>query len=70
MCYKKRNTLTYKKRISINGNRNFICYDSKDVVPQFLGSISYSDFNTFSPLHIPMKEHDIIMDEKNKIAGI
>ena len=54
----------------IIGNVNVICYDSKDVVPLCLRSISYNYYITFSPLHIPMKEHDIIMDEKNQIEGI
>ena len=54
----------------INDNTNVIYYDSKDVVPQCLRYISQNDYNMFSPLHIPMKEYNIIMDEKNRREGI
>ena len=47
-------------RTIINGNVNVICHDSKDVVPPCLISISQNDYNTLSPLHILMKEHDYI----------
>ena len=49
-------------RIIINGNVNVMCYDYKDVFPACLRSISQNGYNTFSPIHIPMKEHDNIMD--------
>ena len=32
--------------------------------------LSQNSYNTLSPLHITMKEHDIIMDENNLIYGI
>ena len=57
-------------RAIINGNVNVICYGSNDVVPQCLSFISYNDYNTLSPLHIHMKEHDIIINENNKREGI
>ena len=53
-----------------NGNVNVICYDSKDVLSPCLMYISYSDYNIFSPLHIPTKEHDNITDEKNQRKNI
>ena len=58
------NKIVYLKTI-INGNANIICYDSNDVVPKCLKSISFNDYNTLSPLHIPVKEHYIIMDGNN-----
>ena len=42
----------------------------KDLVPPYLRSISHNDYNTLSPLHIPMKEHDNITDEKNQRESI
>ena len=54
----------------INGNVKVVCYDSKDVVPLFLRSILQNCYNTFSLLHIPIKEHYIIMDENNLREGI
>ena len=54
----------------INFNVNVICYEWNDVVPPCLRSISQRDCNNLSPLHIPMKEHNIIMDENNRIEGI
>ena len=57
-------------RTTINGNVKVICYDWNDVVPQCLRSISHNDYNTLSPLHTPMKEHDIIMGENNRIKVI
>ena len=59
------NTIFSSRKI-INGNVNVICYDWNDVVPQCLRSISQNDYNNLSPLHTPMKEHDIIMDENNR----
>ena len=41
--------------IIINGNVNVICYDSKDFVQMCLRYISQNDYNTLSPLNIPMK---------------
>ena len=38
--------ITIYLRIIINGNVNVICHDSKDVVPQYLRSISHNDYNT------------------------
>ena len=32
--------------------------------------IPQNDYNTLSPLHIPMKVHGIIVDEKKLIEGI
>ena len=52
-------------RKTINGNVNVICYDSKDVISPCLWYISNNDYNNLSPLHIPMKEHDYIMDINN-----
>ena len=70
MFYQKSvNTIVSLRKI-INGNANVICYDSKDVVPLCLRSISQNDYNSLSTLHIPMKEHDIIMDTNNRKEGI
>ena len=52
-------------RTIINGNVNVIFYNPKDVLPPFSWSVSHNDYNTLSPINIPMKEHDNIMDEKN-----
>ena len=62
------NTIFSLRKI-INGDVNVICYDWNDVVPPCLRSISQSDYNTLSPIHIPTKEYDIIMDEKNRREG-
>ena len=59
------NTIVYISKI-INGNVNVICYDSKYVLPPCLRYISQNNYNTLSPLQIPMKEHDNIMDENNQ----
>ena len=63
------NAVVYLRTI-INGNANVIFYYSKDVVPLCLRSISHNGYITLSPLHIPMKEHDIIMDGNNQREGI
>ena len=65
MFYKKINQLTpfFSLRPIINVNVNVICYDLKYVFPLCLWSISHNDYNTLSPLHIPTKEHYIIIDE-------
>ena len=42
-------------RTIINGNVNVICYDLEDFIPPCLQSILHHDYNTLSPLHIPMK---------------
>ena len=66
MFYKKKSIITIVSlNALINGDVNIICYDLKYVVPLCLGYISHNYYNTLSPLHIPMKEHDIIMDENN-----
>ena len=49
--------IIFSLRKIINGNVNIICYDYKDVVTQCLRYISQNDYNNFSPLHIPVKEH-------------
>ena len=56
----------FSLRPIINGNVNVICYDLKYVFPLCLRSISQNDYNTLSPLHIPTKEHYIIIDENNQ----
>ena len=53
-------------RTIINGNVNLICYYLKDVIKLCLRSIWHNDYNIFSPLHIPMKEHDNITDGNNQ----
>ena len=58
------NTIIYLMTI-VNGNVNVICYDLADVLPPCLRSLSQNDYNTLLTLHIPKKEHDIIMDENN-----
>ena len=55
------NTIVSLKKI-INGIVNVIRYDWNHVVPQCLMFISQNYYNTFSPLHIPMTEHDIILN--------
>ena len=67
--FTKKNTIVSLGKI-INVNVNIICYYSKYFVPLCLRSISQNYYHTFSPLHIPMKEHDIIMDENNLREGI
>ena len=57
-------------RTIINGNVNVICYDSKDFLPTCLRSILQNDYNTLSPLYLPMKEHYNIMYKKNRIESI
>ena len=68
-CYvlqrtKSINTIFSLRKI-ISNNINVICYDSNYVVPSCVRSISQKYYSTFSPLHIPMKEHDNIMDKNN-----
>ena len=46
----------------INGDVKLICYDSKDVIPPSLRSISKNYYNTLSPLYTQTKERDNIMD--------
>ena len=58
------NTVVYLSTI-INDNVNVVCYDSKGVVPPCLRSIAHNYYNSLSPLHIPMKENDNIMDENH-----
>ena len=43
---------------------------SKDVVPTCLQYISHNNKNALSLIHVPMEEHDHIMDEKNQIESI
>ena len=50
----------------INGNINIIFYYLKDVLSPCSRSMSQNYYNTFSPLNISTKEHDIILDEKNQ----
>ena len=57
-------------RTIINGNVNVMCYDSKDVIPPCLRYISHNGYNTLLPLNITMKEHDNIIDEKNRRESI
>ena len=61
---------TFSLRTIINGNINLICYDYNDVLPPCSQSISNNGYNKLSPLHIPMKEHNNIMDGKNQIKSI
>ena len=63
------NTIAYL-RTTINWNFNRIFYYSKDIVPTCLRSISHNDYNNFSTRNIPMKEHDNIINEYNKIESI
>ena len=62
---KKTNNTMFSIRTIINGNVNIIFYYSKDVDPPCLWYILNNDYNTMSPLHVPMKDHDNIMDENN-----
>ena len=54
----------------INDNVNIICYYSEDVVPLSLRPISRKDFSSLPPLHVPMEEHDNIMDENKQRESI
>ena len=54
----------------INGNVYVICYDLKNIFLPSLQYISQNYYNTLSPLHIPMVEHDNIMDEKPEDKGL
>ena len=67
--HKSNNKIVSLNKIT-NGNVNVICYDLKDAVPPCLMSISQNYYNTLSPLHIPMEEHDNITDENNQIKII
>ena len=49
----------------INENVNVICYYSKVFVPSYLRYISQNIFSTLSPLYVPIKEHDNIVDKSN-----
>ena len=60
----------FSLRKIINGNFNVRYYYLKDFLPPCLKYISNNFHNSLSPLHIPMKEHDNIMDEKNQIKSI
>ena len=55
----------FSLRTIINGYVNVICYYLKDFLTPCLRSVSQNDYNTLSPIHIPMKEHDNIMDGNN-----
>ena len=57
-------------RTIINVNAKVICHYLNYVVPPWLRSISHNYCNTLSPLHIPMKEHDNIIDENNQRESI
>ena len=66
LCFtknKSNNTIISLRKIS-NGNVHVIWYNSNDIVPPYLCSISHNYYNTLSRLYIPTVEHDIIMDEK------
>ena len=63
------NTIDSLRKI-INDNVKVICYDSKDFFSLCLSSISHNDYSILSPLQIPMKEHDILMDAKNQKEDI
>ena len=69
MFYKTNKTILSLKTI-INGNANIICYDSKDVVPPYLRSISQNDNSILSHLRVPMVEHDNLMDVSNQRESI
>ena len=58
----KYNNTIVSLRTIINGNVSIICYDPKDTVPICVWSISHIDYNTLSPLHIPIEAHDNITD--------
>ena len=66
----KFNNTIVSLRTVINVDVNVVCYDSNDFVPPYLISIPHNDYNYFSPLHIPVKEHDNITDENNRIERI
>ena len=57
----KSNNTVVSLRGGINGTINVIYYDSKDVVPSDLRSISQKYFSTLSHLHVPVEKHDNIM---------
>ena len=60
----KLNSLTNKfSKEKIIGNVKLIYHGLKDVLPQCLRCIPQNYYNSLSPIHIPMKEHDNIMDE-------
>ena len=66
MFYKKKsNNTIFSLRTIINGNVNIICYDLKGVLPPCLQYILHNYCNILSPLHIPMKYHDNILDKNN-----
>ena len=70
LCLKKKAHEHICFRTILNVNINVIWHDLKDIVPLCLRYISQSNCNILSPLHIPMREHDIIMDGNNQIDGI
>ena len=57
LCFTKTKSINtiLSLRTKISGNVNLFCYDSKDVILPSFRSISQNDYNTLSPLHIPMK---------------
>ena len=43
---------------------------SKDVAPSNLRTILHNYFSSLTHIHVPMKEHDNIIDETNQIESI
>ena len=67
---KKSNYAIVSSKKIINTNVNVICYDSKDIVPTCLRSISQKYYSTHLPLHVPTEEYNNIMDKNNRIESI
>ena len=71
MSYKNKSNITIVSlRKIINGNVNAKYYNLKDNVQSCLQYISQKYYITISPLHVPMEEHDNIMDENNRRESI
>ena len=51
---KKSNNTALSLREITNGNINMKYYDYNDVVPPYLMKISYNDFSSLTPLHVPI----------------
>ena len=61
---------TVSLRKIINANVNVIFYYHNGVVIYYFRSISQKYFSSLTPLHVPMEEHNKIMDENNQIEII
>ena len=57
-------------RTIIKGNVNGIFNDSEYIVLSSLKLVSKNCLNSLTPLHVPIEEHDNIMNENNRKESI